>query len=143
MQGKRELYEMGNSGASKADTQNLQNTVTITELADLLKAEIQLRKKFFNGLISGNHSWAVLLELLMLKNEEQDRSVTAISTLGDIQATTGLRWIGVLKDEGLVAVADDVNDDRQQSLALTDQGRKDMKSYLEEVAELKQLRLVG
>ncbi len=141
--GKREFFEMRNNGASKGNTENLQNTITIKELADLLKDEIQLRKKFFSGLISANHSWTVLLELLTHKNEDQDRSVTTISTLGNMQATTGLRWIEVLKDEGLVVVANDINDDRQQSVTLTDQGQKDMKSYLKAVAELRQLHLVG
>lgn len=141
--GKRKLLEMKNSGASERDIENPEGTISVMELARLLKDEIQLREKYFGGLIAAGHSWIILLELHTLKKHKHDSSVTKISTLGNMPATTGLRWIGVLKDEGLLTVANDMDDDRQKSVTLTDQGRKNMESYLEAVAEVRQLRLVS
>lgn len=134
---------MEDAGATDRDSQETRDLITIDRLAKLLRAELALRKNFFSSVIFGAYSWDILLELLTATGERQNASVTAMATLSDIPATTGLRWINVLSNEGLVTVANDLDDPRGKSLALTDQGRKNMESYLGTVAELRNLRLVG
>jgi len=124
-------------------TVDADNIFTINELARLIQDELKLRKKFFSDNILNGHSWDVLLRLLTATNEKHDSSVTAISTLGGMQATTGLRWIDVLRNEGLVIVANDIDDGRKKFVFLTDQGRTGMESYLGAVAELRQIKMVS
>ncbi|QTD56467.1 MarR family winged helix-turn-helix transcriptional regulator [Parasphingorhabdus cellanae] len=129
----------------KTDLNLIENpdAITIIELAKLVQDELKLRKRFFSDLVSDGHSWDVLLTLLAAKNEKKDSSLTAISTLGGIKATTGLRWIDVLRREGLVIIANDVDDGRKQFVFLTERGQSGMESYLGAVAELRQLKMVG
>lgn len=118
-------------------------TITINALAKLIQDEIKLRKNFFPDSILNGHGWDVLLNLQTIADERQDASITAMSTLGGMTATTGLRWIEVLCSKELVVIANDVDDVRQKYLILTDQGKKRMETYLKAVAELRQLALVG
>lgn len=130
----------------KSRDQNLtedHGVIMINELATLLQVEIKLKKRFFSDAISGGHSWDVLLQLLTATSDKHESSVTAMATLGGMQATTGLRWIDVLRNEGLVIVANDVHGSRKKFVFLTDRGRSGMESYLGAVAGLRQLNLAS
>lgn len=134
---------MVDGGAIEQTSANRRETITISALAKLLQDEIKLRKNFFSDSILNGHGWDILLKLQTIADEKQDASVTAMSTLGGMTATTGLRWIEVLCNKELVVIANDVDDVHQKYLALTDQGKKRMETYLKAVAELRQLALVG
>lgn len=134
---------MVDGGAIEQTSANRRETITISALAKLLQDEIKLRKNFFPDSILNGHGWDILLKLQTIADEKQDASVTAMSTLGGMTATTGLRWIEVLCNKELVVIANDVDDVHQKYLALTDQGKKRMETCLKAVAELRQLALVG
>ena len=131
---------MVENGATENISTDNQNILRIKRLIELLQSEIELRRKYFNDNIVNGYGWDVLLELLIVTNEKRHASITAVSTLGGMKAATGLRWINALINEGLVTVATDVDDAHKTLVALTDQGKKGMQSYLKAVAELRQLK---
>ncbi|MEH6756375.1 MAG: hypothetical protein V7676_02550 [Parasphingorhabdus sp.] len=114
------------------------NAMTLRDLAKFLQDEIELRKKYFGENIVTGYGWDVLLELLITTGGKCRASLTAMSTLGGMRATTGLRWIDALSNEGLVTVAND-DDPHRKFVALTRHGKKGIQSYLKEVAQLRQL----
>lgn len=137
------VFGMEDAGATDRDSQDTRDLITIDRLAESLRDELELRKNFFSSVTFGGHSWKIMLELLATTSQKRNASVTTMATLGDMPATTGLRWINVLSNEGLITIANDLDDPLGKSVILTDQGRRNMESYLGTIAELRDLRLVG
>lgn len=103
------------------------------ELAVVMKTELELKAEIFDDFLVGDNSWRILLELFIAN---ENVSLTSISMLEGMSATTGLRWIDVLSQQGFVKIAHAANDNRMRSVSLTEHGETKMYGYLEVVREL-------
>lgn len=65
----------------------------------------------------------ILLELFVNQSREQVVSITEATLAGRFSPTTGLRWVKILIDSGLIIKKDDPSDRRRSFVFLTKEGQ--------------------
>jgi hypothetical protein len=103
----------------------------------LARKAYALRRKraaiFGNPDLFGEPAWDILLDLFIAQGEGKPVSVSSACIGSAAPATTGLRWLGVLADEGLVVRENDPEDHRRVLVRLTPAGRAAMERFFETV----------
>lgn len=87
-------------------------------------------QQFTNRDLFGEPAWDILLDLYVRQNNSEPTSVKSACIGAGVPASTALRWIGVLENEGLVSSVGDAGDHRRRLVRLTDQAFKQMTTYL-------------
>ncbi|MEM6476000.1 MAG: winged helix DNA-binding protein [Pseudomonadota bacterium] len=82
----------------------------------------------------GEPAWDILLDLYIAFGEEKPVSVSSACIGSASPPTTGLRWLGVLADHGLVVREQDPDDQRRVLVRLTDHGVEAMDRYFDHAA---------
>jgi hypothetical protein len=98
---------------------------------------IQVRRKRARYLpreLFGEPAWDILLELLRAELVEERISVASACTAADVPASTGLRWIKTLEQQGLVLRECDCRDAARTFLVLAPDTSKALRRYFGEVA---------
>jgi hypothetical protein len=94
-----------------------------------------LRRKratiFGNPDLFGEPAWDILLDLYIACAEGKQVSVSSACIGSASPPTTGLRWLGVLADEGLVVREADADDHRRVLVRLTPAGQAAMDRFFE------------
>lgn len=103
----------------------------------LARQAYALRRKraaiFGNPDIFGEPAWDILLDLFIAQGEDKTVSVSSACIGSAAPATTGLRWLAVLADEGLVVRENDPEDHRRVLVRLTPAGTAAMQRFFEAV----------
>lgn len=103
----------------------------------LARKAYTLRRKraalFGNPELFGEPAWDILLDLYIAHGEGKPVSVSSACIGSAAPPTTGLRWLGVLADEGLVTRENDVEDNRRVLVRLTRAGIAAMERFFDEV----------
>ncbi|WP_199797827.1 MarR family winged helix-turn-helix transcriptional regulator [Porphyrobacter sp. HT-58-2] len=103
----------------------------------LARRAYALRRKraaiFGNPDLFGEPAWDILLDLFIAHAEGKPVSVSSACIGSAAPATTGLRWLGVLADEGLVVREGDASDQRRVLVRLTATGLSAMERFFDEV----------
>lgn len=91
-------------------------------------------RRFRNSLFSspdlfGEPAWDILLDLFASEAEGKTVSVSSACIAADVPASTGLRWISVLEENGLLVREKDRFDQRQSLLKLTPAANAAMTAY--------------
>ena len=84
----------------------------------------------------GEPAWDILLDLYIAQGEGKSVSVSSACIGSAAPATTGLRWLGVLADEGLVVRENDAGDHRRVLVRLTLKGRTAMERFFDVVTNV-------
>lgn len=96
-----------------------------------------LRRKrasiFGNPELFGEPAWDILLDLYIAHGEGKPVSVSSACIGSAAPPTTGLRWLGVLADEGLVVRENDAEDNRRVLVRLTRAGITAMERFFDEI----------
>lgn len=92
------------------------------------------RRSFFNSALFSDPAWDILLDLLSAEAEGKRRSISGVGLTANIPATTALRWISALEQEGLVRRENDPLDRRRTFVMLTDGGLLALRRYFETCA---------
>lgn len=79
--------------------------------------------------IFGEPAWDILLDLYIAQAEKKPVSVSSACIGSAAPPTTGLRWLGVLADIGLVMREHDKEDQRRVLVRLTERGIAAMDEY--------------
>lgn len=87
--------------------------------SSLLEARELTQSIFGNLPVIHSPSWDILIDLYVSKKCERKVSVTDACIAAGCPATTGLRWVQILIDEGLVAKCPDPSDKRRNHLELS------------------------
>ncbi len=99
-----------------------------------------LRRKraaiFGNPELFGEPAWDILLDLYIAHAEGKPVSVSSACIGSAAPATTGLRWLGVLAEEGLVVRENDPEDNRRVLVRLTAKGITAMERFFDAVGSL-------
>ena len=94
-----------------------------------------LRRKraaiFGNAEIFGEPAWDIMLDLFVAEGEGKSVSVSSACIGSAAPATTGLRWLGVLAEEGLIVRENDPEDHRRVMVRLSPTGRAAMERFFE------------
>lgn len=103
----------------------------------LARKTYALRRKranfFGNPDLFGEPAWDILLDLYIAAGEGKPVSVSSACIGSATPATTGLRWLGVLTDEGLVVRENDPQDHRRVLVRLTSSGQAAMDRFFDAV----------
>ena len=95
-----------------------------------------LRRKrdrtFKQGLFS-DPAWDILLDLYISERHKKEIYVTSACLAAGVPASTGLRWITVLIQNGYVERREDQADARRSLLSLTPLGRELLDSLFEQM----------
>ncbi len=101
----------------------------------LARKAYALRRKraaiFGNPDLFGEPAWDILLDLYIAQAEGKQVSVSSACIGSAAPPTTGLRWLGVLADEGLVVREADAEDHRRVLVRLTPSGQAAMDRFFE------------
>jgi hypothetical protein len=111
---------------------------TATHLALARRAYALRRKRtaiFGNPDLFGEPAWDILIDLFIAHAEGKPVSVSSACIGSAAPATTGLRWLGVLAEEGLVVREGDAADQRRVLVRLTAAGLAAMERFFNEVQE--------
>lgn len=102
---------------------------------ELARKTYALRRKrtaiFGNPDLFGEPAWDILLDLYIAHAENKPVSVSSACIGSATPATTGLRWLSVLADEGLVLRENDPEDQRRVLVRLTSVGIAAMDRFFE------------
>lgn len=82
----------------------------------------------------GEPAWDILLDLYIAQGTAQEVSVSSACIGSAAPATTGLRWLGVLQEAGLVVRINDDEDHRRVLVKLSPEGASRMDRYFAEAA---------
>jgi hypothetical protein len=109
-----------------------------THLGLARKAYALRRKRaaiFGNPDLFGEPAWDILLDLFIAHAEGKPVSVSSACIGSAAPATTGLRWLGVLADEGLILRENDADDNRRVLVRLSSAGLAAMERFFDAEAE--------
>ena len=101
-------------------------------------AERRLRDNVFNDPeIFGEPAWDALLDIAQAEAKGERLAVTSACIGSRAPSTTGLRWLKILEERGLVRREADASDARRSFVRLTNEGRKKIERYFQEVKRLR------
>jgi DNA-binding MarR family transcriptional regulator len=89
----------------------------------------RLRGDFLPGTLLGEPVWDILLNLYAAELDQQRMSITRLTRLSGIAATTVLRCLGTLVQAGLVERSGDPIDGRRVFVALSQAGMEAMGGF--------------
>lgn len=91
------------------------------------------REQKFALYLLADPGWDMLLDLYAAFYEDQDVGVSSLCIAAAVPATTALRWIRTMEEEGHFVRSQDPNDGRRIFIRLSDAARKRMDEYFDEL----------
>jgi DNA-binding MarR family transcriptional regulator len=101
-------------------------------LAEEVYRDRRRRAQHFPHRLLGEPAWDILLDLYVAAVRGEPVSVSNACRAADAPASTALRWLQHLEDEGLVERRADPSDARRHFARLTKRGVERMNAYFEE-----------
>ncbi len=89
----------------------------------------RLRNQFFGAGLFADPAWDILLDLMAAQLERRSVAVSSLCIAAAVPATTALRWIKQLTDDGLLRRVADPLDGRRVFIELTDDAVVSMTAY--------------
>lgn len=105
----------------------------ISDVRTVIRARAE-RTRFFGADLFADPAWDILLELYACELSQQRLSVSKLTYASNVPATTVLRWLGVLEQQGLIARYPDPRDGRRVWISLSPAGSESMARYFEAVS---------
>lgn len=90
------------------------------------------RTRYLAPGLFGEPAWDILLDLFCARVHGKKARTTSVCLAARTPASTGLRWLGVLEEQGLIHRGGESDDRRARWVSLTDHGYRAMKQYLSE-----------
>lgn len=112
---------------------NLNNSDVLLERVVWLIRARQSRARYLPGRLFTEPAWEMLLDLLRAELTHERITVSSACIAAGVPATTGLRWLKTLVDEGLVLREYDLTDGRRTFVALSPGASDALRRYFLEV----------
>lgn len=100
-----------------------------------LIARRQARARFFDSELFADPAWDMLLDLTAAHGEGQQVCVTSLCIAAGVPATTALRWIRQMVEQGIFTRVEDRNDKRRAFIALSETSFEAMSRYFAAIEE--------
>ena len=100
-------------------------------LVRAVQAARRRRDALFSADLFADPAWDMLLELYALHLEQKRVSVSSLCIAAYVPATTALRWVAKLEEEGLAVRSEDTTDGRRSWIELSPEGIERMRRYFE------------
>ncbi|MDJ0977541.1 MAG: winged helix DNA-binding protein [Erythrobacter sp.] len=125
------------NAAELVDLSEREKRQVFAELARSAYAKRRKRTSIFGDTeLFGEPGWDILLDLYIAQAEDKPVSVSSACIGSASPPTTGLRWLGVLADQGLVEREHDPDDQRRVLVRLTPKALEAMDTYFASSAGL-------
>ena len=108
------------------DPQHIRNLIRVRRLRD----------RFFQDELFADPAWDILLDLMASRLEGTKVSVSSLCIAAAVPATTALRWIKSMTDQGYLERRADPTDARRVYIHLSDDSAHRMAQYLHARAEV-------
>ncbi len=95
----------------------------------------RLRDELFDPELFADPAWDMLLDLFAARLDRHRVSVSSLCIAAAVPATTALRWIKSLTDQGLFERQEDPHDGRRIFVALSDRAALAMQAYFNRLAD--------
>ena len=102
-----------------------------------LRSEIRarrLREQYFDAALFADPAWDMMLDLMAAKLERRQVAVSSLCIAAAVPATTALRWIKTLTDEGLFLRTADPRDGRRVFIELSAAAADGLTAYFQALA---------
>lgn len=93
------------------------------------------RERQFPSYLLADPGWDMLLDLYAAHYEGQKVSVSSLCIAAAVPATTALRWIKTLEEEGHLVRSQDPHDGRRIFLVISDTARAKMDEYFDDIED--------
>lgn len=93
----------------------------------------RMREHHFASDLFADPAWDMMLDLYAAHYERRTVSVSSLCIAAAVPATTALRWIKTLTDEGLFVRAPDPHDGRRIYIFLSDDSRQRLDEYFDNI----------
>ena len=88
------------------------------------------RARYFDNSLFGEVAWDMLLDLFINAMDGKRVSTGSLCLAAEAPSATGLRWINILEEQGLVERAASASDARVTYVSLSATGMRQMKAYV-------------
>lgn len=129
----QDLLGMASDGEVAHERQSAQSIAgpTLLERAERLYADRRQRSPLIGGFeLFGEPAWDILLDLYIAHARGKVVSVSSACIGSAAPPTTGLRWLGILQQEGLVLRENDPQDQRRVNVRLSPDAISRLETYL-------------
>lgn len=99
----------------------------------------RFREQYFQGELFADPAWDMLLDLMAARLDGQSVAVSSLCIAAAVPATTALRWIKTLTDQGLFVRTADPKDGRRVFIELSDSAAAKLSTYLVTVQRISSL----
>lgn len=106
--------------------------LTTSEFVEEIRRVRALRAQFFAGGLFADPAWDILLELKHAENQQLVVTVSNLCAAADVPATTALRWISNLVDNGMLVRTSDRFDGRRSYVSLHRTTSEALERFLEQ-----------
>lgn len=103
--------------------------VTAPIIRQMIKLR-RLRDSFFDSTLFADPAWDILLDLMAAKLEQRPVSVSSLCIAAAVPATTALRWISTMTENGLLIREHDPEDARRVFIGLAPDTEDKLRQYL-------------
>lgn len=93
-----------------SDISRIADDEAVVAFAKNLFAFRRRRNEFFGGMLFADPAWDILLELYIMRVARKPVRVKNACIASGVPATTALRWIGLLQEQGLIERSADTMD---------------------------------
>jgi DNA-binding MarR family transcriptional regulator len=90
----------------------------------------RMRDHYFGATLFADPAWDMLLDLMAARLDRQRVAVSSLCIAAAVPATTALRWIKTLTDQGLFVRQADPQDGRRVYIELSDKAAAGLEAYL-------------
>ncbi len=95
----------------------------------------RLRERYFDAELFADPAWDILLDLFAARFEGNQVSVSSLCIAASVPATTALRWISAMTENGLLLRKQDPNDARRVFIELSSDMVTQMTTYFSELQQ--------
>jgi hypothetical protein len=106
----------------------LENTM-MGQVSSMISAR-RHRSEYFRSDLFADPAWDILLDLTRARLEDRRICVSSLCIAASVPATTAIRWINTLTEEGLLMKLRDPTDGRRVFVTLTASAAASMQRYL-------------
>ena len=109
--------------------------VSIEQIRSVIRAR-RLRGRYFSDELFADPAWDMLLDLLQAEIAQLRVPVSSLCIAAAVPATTALRWLKSMTDEGIFVRRADPHDGRRVFVELSPQASGAMRRYFAEVGKV-------
>jgi predicted transcriptional regulator len=106
--------------------------ISAAEVRGIIKMR-RLRDQFFDPELFADPAWDMMLDLLAARAEHSRVSVSSLCIAAAVPATTALRWIKTLTDQGIFIRVADPTDGRRVFIELSDKALTGLTKFMREL----------